>query len=155
MIESGVYFNTKVKEYIVAYDGPNLVTAIYHMENPMQFKFYYLTVPINYRFETKSIYFSAGLTFDYLIHKYPEYNENSISSLEKFGNDRLFYIGYNFNLGINKSISKKIDFFMETRVAVTVSTDKKGGGFIIDSGSIATSHINYGFALGSTYKFWK
>ncbi|MBL0339897.1 MAG: hypothetical protein IPP71_02675 [Bacteroidetes bacterium] len=153
--ESGLYLNTKVKEFTFAYDGPDLFISLYRMENPVNYNFYYLTLPVNYRLETKLFYLSAGLTFDYLIHIYPESSEIITDSLENFGNDRLFYLGYNLNLGINKTISKKFDIFMESRVAVTISTDKKDGGFIMDGGNIATSHINYGFAVGSTYKFGK
>ncbi len=150
-LESGIYFNTKARQYGVQftnnYPPPDIgyfTLTVYH---------HYLSIPINYRLDTKTIYFAAGIFGDVpLYHNSRQYKEY-VDSIANYGTDRNFYLGWNINFGMEKTISYKLDMFVEARIAVTVSSFKKeDGGFFMTSGNIGSSNVNYGFAVGMNYK---
>jgi hypothetical protein len=149
--ESGIYLNTKAREYSIAFYDPLAVFPYYSIYT-YDVYYYYLSIPVNFRVETRSIYFSIGAFADYLITRTTDV-EQSISSDKYYGTDRKFLIGYNLNLGIEKAVTYRMNIFAEARSAVTVSSAKiNDGGFILNAGNLGNSNINYGFALGVNYK---
>jgi hypothetical protein len=150
-IESGIYFITKTRQYTVRftnnYPPPDIgyfILPVYH---------HYLSIPINYRLDTKTIYFSAGIFGDVPLYHNSRHFKEYVDSIENYGTDRNFYLGWNINLGMEKTISNKLDMFVEARMAVTVSPFKKEeGSFLFNSGGIPPANTNYGFAVGINYK---
>jgi hypothetical protein len=152
--ESGIYFNTKAREYYARFLNENY--AGYYYTASYDVYYHYLSIPVNFRLDTKSIYFSVGVFFDYLLnHTNDERTNYFISRDENYGVDRKFLFGYNLNLGVEKSVSDNISVFMEARIAATVSSAKTDGGFVLDNGTdgnLGHSNINYGFGIGINYK---
>jgi len=152
--ESGIYFTTKAKQYEArftdSFQNPN---PPHYLTFPLTVYHHYLTIPINYRLDTRSIYFSAGLFGDInLYHDARDYKAY-VDSIQDYGTDRRFYLGWNVNLGMEKSVSYRMNIFVEARVAVTVSSLKQeDGGFFMTHGSIGSSNVNYGLGVGVNYK---
>jgi len=151
--ESGLYFTTKIKQYSARYTNTHKPTPPYYNNFTMTVYHHYLTIPINYRLDTKSVYFAAGLFGDINLYHNARTYEEYVDSIQHYGTDRKFLIGWNVNLGLEKSISYRMDIFVEARFAVTVSSLKKeDGGFFMTSGNIGSSNVNYGFGVGANYK---
>lgn len=152
--ESGIYFTNKVKVYNARFTNTYNPTPPYYFYFPLTVYHHYLSIPINYRLDTKTIYFAAGIFGDVpLYHNAREYKEY-VDSIVNYGTDRKFSFGWNINLGMEKPISYQFDIFIEARIAVTVSSFKKeDGGFFMTSGNIGPSNVNYGFAVGVNYKW--
>jgi hypothetical protein len=102
--------------------------------------------------ETKTIYFSAGIFADYLIHHNTRDLKEYADSAYNYGTDRKFSVGYNFNIGLEKSFTKQLSIFVEARLAVTVSSAKADGGFFLDAGNLGALNTNSGFGIGINYK---
>lgn len=151
--ESGIYFTTKVKQYSARYTNTYNPTPPYYYNFPLTVYHHYLTIPINYRLDTKSIYFAAGLFGDINLYHNARTNEEYVDSIQHYSTGRNFYLGWNVNLGMEKSISYRMDIYVEARLAVTVSSLKKeDGGFFMTTGNIGSSNVNYGFGVGANYK---
>lgn len=95
----------------------------------------YLSIPINYRFDTKVFYISGGLYFDYLTGKNVRFT--NIPLMENY---RKFNVGYNIATGVEKIIDEELSLIVEGRLFSNLFANK-GGGF-----------VNLGFALGVNYK---
>ena len=126
-IESGIYLNSKA---VALYQNNILYRAITRN----------ISIPINYRFDTKIVYIAAGPFIDYLVRE-------DFSHWE-YKNDysRKFNVGFNLNLGIEKSISKLFTLMVEGRYSTPLSSARTGRGFF------GSSYVNYGFAVGVNYK---
>ena len=105
--------------------------------------FRFISFPINYRLDTKFIYFATGFYLDYLVNISSEYNlyRDALG-----GEDRKFQFGVNTIAGIEKQALKKINIFMEARLFTNLTNSKEyqplwGGGF-----------GNYGLGVGANYK---
>jgi hypothetical protein len=140
-IESGMYYTTKAKiynSYYFFYPGNVVYTQ-------------YLTLPVNYRCDTKVLYVEGGVFFDYLVHRFSRY---SISSIYDYGVDRKLNMGYDIAIGMEKQISRTVNFYFEGKLFDTVSSPKKDGGGLVTS-NVKTTYRNYGVAFGVNYKFLK
>ena len=135
--ETGVYYTTKAKDYdSYNYDRRAVFTQ-------------YICVPVNYRYESKVIYISGGIFFDYLVNRFSRY---PISSIPGYGVDRKFMVGFDVEIGVEKQISRTMNFYVEGKLFDTVSSPKKGGGGLIVN-NFRTTYRNYGFSIGVNYKF--
>ena len=147
-LESGIYYSSKAKAYQSYYYRPYNYLNVLIIYN-------YLSLPINFRYDTKVLYVAGGVFFDYLVNKSNDY---LIKSIKDYGIDRKFNIGYNVSLGVEKQISSKINFFVEGVLFKTLSWPKVAEGrFFIDS-NLKTTFNNYGVTVGLNYKFlnsWK
>jgi hypothetical protein len=152
--ESGLYFITKVKLYEAQYTNQHPPFLPEYLDFTLPIYHHYLNIPVNFRVDTKTIYFAAGIFGDIpLYYNARGYYKEYADSLVNYGTDRNFYLGWNMNLGMEKTISKKLDMFIEARLAVTVSSFKKeDGGFFMTTGNIGSSNVNYGFSVGANYK---
>lgn len=148
--ESGIYYNTKAREYIAEIFCLTCNDPTYHYFFYNVY-YHYLTIPVNYRFDTKSIYFSFGIFADYLLTRTTD-DEYLLNVDKYYVADRKFFLGYNLNLGIEKSISYHLNIFAETRLAVTVSSAETNGGFLTETGNLGVSNVSYGFGMGINYK---
>ena len=143
-LESGIYYSSKAKPYHQQY--------YYYPNNYLNviIIYSYLSLPINFRYDTKVVYVSGGVFFDYLVNKSNDY---LINSIRDYGIDRKFNIGYNLTLGVEKQISSKINFFVEGVLNKTLSWAKvTEGHYLIDS-NFKTTFNNYGVTVGLNYKF--
>ena len=96
-IESGVYYYTRSfyisDQYVYA-------ESIYRN----------IHLPINYRLDTRIIYFALGFYVDYLlVTEIIEPWKNN----ELLKNDKNLIFGYNVNIGLEKAISPQFSFFVE------------------------------------------
>jgi len=123
-IESGIYLTSKA-----------VASYAYHE------LFQNISIPINYRFDTKIIYIAAGPFIDYLV------NENFSHGGQHDDNSRKFNVGGNVNLGVEKSINKSLSLMIEARYAITLSSSSTGR-----RGFFGPSYTNYGFAVGVNYR---
>lgn len=142
-IETGIYYTTKAKEYSAFHYFP-------YGYSRLIINSYYLSVPINYRYDTKVIYVAGGLFCDYLIDHSDQYLINSIYD---YGVDRKFNVGYNFAIGVEKQINRTINFYVEGLLFHTVSWPKISDSHSLIEGNLKTTYRNYGVAVGVNYKF--
>ncbi|HNR19916.1 MAG TPA: hypothetical protein PKN75_10750 [Bacteroidia bacterium] len=102
-----------------------------------------ISVPFNYRFDTKVVYFAGGIYFDYLIKKEYQYEATPKSEMQ----DRKFNLGYTLAMGIEKQITKELNLLIEVHTInnLTYSYTNRGDLF-------SPSYSNNGFSLGINYK---
>ncbi len=130
-IETGIYMISKAVSYYrnTTY-GIVLDRALFRN----------ISVPLNYRFDTKIFYVSAGPFIDYLVSEDYSHSENRNDYSRKLN------LGVNINLGIEKSINKQLSIIVEGRYATTLTSSITGRGFY------GPSYVNYGLAIGLNYK---
>ena len=135
---SGIYSHNLKQEYFVR------DTNYYYSGYTNDVKYQNIQIPLNYRLDTRIIYFSVGFYVNYLY----AVNENNISSYKslEFSQDRKWNYGYNLILGIEKQFTKNFSIFVEGGLNNDLSSLKKewGGHFSI-----------YGLGLGINYKIVK
>jgi hypothetical protein len=154
--ESGLYFNTKVKQHSVEYkvEDPNSYPP--YRDFLQEFYYHYLHVPFNFRLDCRSIYISSGIFGDYLLYRSKwEYEDRFRDSIDFKGEDRKFGFGININTGLETPISQNISLFVEARYAVTITSAKTGKGLTTDNIHSTFSNSNYGFAIGINYGYTK
>ncbi len=142
-IESGIFSSSKAKAYKPYYYYPYNYSNVIIICN-------YLSVPINYRYDTKIFYVTGGVFLDYLVSKSSDY---LINSIKDYGVDRKFNIGYNVVLGVEKQISSKINFFVEGVLSQTLSWPKEAEDHFIIDNNFKTTYRNHGITVGVNYKF--
>ena len=140
-IESGIYYTTKAREYRAFYYPYGYSNLIIYTD--------YLSIPINYRYDTKVIYVTGGIFVDYLVGHTSEYNINSIYD---YGIDRKLNVGYNIAVGVEKQITRQMNFFAEGILFHTVSWPKVSAGHKLVESNFKTTYRNYGVAVGLNYK---
>ncbi len=140
-IESGIYYTTKAKNYSPSY---------FFSYSRMVVRYHYLSIPVNYRYDTKVIYLAGGVFFDYLLNCSSSY---SFDDIYNYGIDRKFNIGYNVAIGMEKQISRTINFYVEGLLLHTVSWPKVEKGHGLIERNLKTTFRNYGVGLGVNYKF--
>jgi hypothetical protein len=151
--ESGLYFTTKAVQYNAIATNMFYPIQPYYADFPLMLYHHYLTIPLNYRLDTKTVYFLAGLFTDINLYHNGRHYKAYVDSIENYGTDRNLYLGWNINLGMEKAISYRFNIFIEAKMAVTVSSLKKeDGGFLMTKGNIGYSNMNYGFGVGGNYK---
>ncbi|MBI4945719.1 MAG: outer membrane beta-barrel protein [Bacteroidetes bacterium] len=139
-LESGVYYYNKVYENRF-YSNSHPVTLY------LPFYYHYLNLPLSLRYDTKLFYFTAGGYVDYLTSTTldPENKEYKDSIIDN-GPNRKINLGIAFSVGLEKQISKQINFFVEGHLLQNFSSTKLG------IHNILPSMENYGFAIGINYK---
>ncbi len=127
-LESGVYMMTKGAKFIDRY----ISTVVFRN----------LTIPINYRYDTKVFYVAGGLYADYLIGR-----QNSREEMSSMYLDRELNFGFNLILGIEKSISKHLTLLIEGHRFNNLTSYESGGPQWLEFGL-----ANTGFSIGLNYK---
>ena len=128
-IESGLYLfptaypYTKIYKIIDNFGNTTTKSFVFNVE------YYYLAIPLNCRFDTRSIYVSGGLFFNNLFFRYGEYL-NYTDSIDNYQTDRKFNWGLNLTFGLEKHISNRVNIFVEGKYVYTVSSFKTDGNFI-------------------------
>ncbi len=128
-IETGVYWLTKAAG---AYEQGGV-------------KYDNVSIPFLFRLDTRLIYISGGLSFDYLIAKRWR-NESYLNAYKS--KDRKFNVGLNLGLGMEKSFGNNFSLFVEGRLANNILSSRK-----IEHENFGESFTNFGVALGVNYKF--
>jgi hypothetical protein len=132
-IESGIYLITK------GYAGDR-----YYNENNT---YLFLSMPINFRYDTKIVYLAFGPYIDYFLKATNDYDPYYQGYFDDYRN---WNLGVNINLGIEKYISKRIGVFTEFRSFINITPSRNNA-----SSSFHWSYQNYGVALGLNYKILK
>ena len=153
-IESGLYVITKAIEYSYTMEVyriyPN-VTYFTYVHYPIPIRFHYLSIPINYRYDTKLVYFTAGIKIDYLAFRNITNNANYLdSTYYDSSRERKLNWGLNFSLGMEKSFNRQLSLFAESRLAGTMSSSYLDRGDLL-----STSFLNIGYSIGVNYKFFR
>ena len=105
-----------------------------------------ISLPLNYRFDYRFLYSSAGIFFDYLLSSQ---NYNIESFPDNTSSLREFNWGVNINLGAELNIIKQYNVFFELRALTNLTSSfvpNRGDSYGINS---------YGVALGVNYSFTK
>ncbi len=124
-LESGVYMMTKAVDRQLS-----------------RILFRNLTIPINYRYDTKVFYVAGGLYADYLIGR-----QNAREELSSLYNDRKFNVGFNFISGVEKSINKHLTLLIEGHYFINLTSYRSAGPEGLEFGI-----RNIGFSIGLNYK---
>lgn len=103
-----------------------------------------ISVPLNYRLDTRIVYISGGIYVDYLVSKHSRYP----TFLRNVGQDRKIKFGLNLCLGIEKEINKQLSLLVEARTFNDLTSSKTDKGEFF-----SPSYSNNGFAVGVNYKF--
>ena len=152
-IETGLYINTRGVNYEGSYENTLYPPPPFMFISPVTYRYHYLSVPINYRIDTKVIYMSTGIIIDQLL-LHSKNRDVETGDIIGYGEDRKLLIGYNFNLGLEKPVTNEISVFVEGRFAATISSLKTDGGLILTSEVFDPSGYNWGFGIGFNY-IWK
>lgn len=127
-LESGLYMMTKAV-------GKNYERIVFRN----------ISVPINYRFDTKVFYVAGGPFVDYLISR-----ENPTEYAETLYTDRDLNFGFNLTLGIEKSMGKHYNLLVEFHHINNLTSYRTTNGEFLSQ-----SFINNGFSIGVNYKLLK
>ncbi len=144
-LESGIYFFNKMID--AKYKDPVSSNSVI---NEINYK--NIHIPVNYRLDTRIIYFSFGVYTDYL---FTIKADNLVDYKEQNLEDRKYNFGINGSIGIEKPISPKITFFVEGEFSSNLTSSKKEHSFFYFNDTRAFQFANYGFALGINYKLLK
>ncbi len=101
-----------------------------------------LTIPINYRYDTRVFYIAGGPFVDYLVGR-----KNSNEELSTTYNDRKLNLGFNLTVGIEKSISKQLNLLVEAHHFNNLTSYRT-----THRGYFSQSFVNNGFSIGLNYK---
>jgi len=135
-IETGAY------HYIRSFDSEYKDTnTSFQILNEIVYK--NIHIPINYRLDTRVVYFSLGVYVDYI---YSLTTDNFSEYIKKGYENNFFSMGYDISIGIEKNISSLFSFFVEAESSVDITS-------IHNKGEIKL--LNYGFAIGINYKILK
>lgn len=140
-IESGLYYDTRSID--LYYKDIN--SSVYFL-NEITYKS--LHIPLNYRLDTRIIYFSLGFYVDYLFNiKADNISEYNLSKHKEHNVGRgNFIIGYNGSIGLEKTISSQFCFFVEAVTSKDITPVRNKDDLQL---------VNYGFAIGVNYKILK
>jgi len=152
--ETGLYLLPTATRYSKNYIYTDPLGNIYNQHFDFDIEYYYLTIPINYRFETRLFYFSGGLFFNNLLFRYGEYLTYT-DSIEYYKTDRKINWGWILTVGLEKHVSDNINLFVEGKYVNTISSFKTDGNFILNNNSLEASFTNYGISIGFNYKIKK
>ena len=152
--ESGLYLLPTATRYSKSSIYTDPLGNIYNQHFDFDIEYYYLTIPINYRFDTKLFYFAGGLFINSLLFRYGEYLTYT-DSIEDYKTDRKFNWGWNLTIGLEKHISDNLNLFVEGKYVNTISSFKTDGNFILNNKSLEASFTNYGISVGLNYKIKK
>lgn len=135
-IETGVYHYTR------SFDSQYKdINSSYYILNEITYRS--IHIPINYRLDTRIIYFSLGFHTDYIYNleadNFSEYIKNGFEK-------KKITMGYNGSIGLEKNISPQFSFFVEAVSSVDITSIHNKGDFKL---------VNYGFAIGVNYKILK
>lgn len=140
-VESGLYYYTR--SFDSQYKDVTSSGYVLYVLNEITYRSLY--IPVNYRLDTRIIYFSLGFYVDYLFNikadNLSKYKEDNFD-------DRSFIVGYNGSIGLEKSISSQFSFFVETGSSVDITS-------IHNNNNNQFQFVNYGFAIGVNYKILK
>lgn len=150
-IETGLYLLPTAALYYKDYIYTDPFGNTFYQEFSFAIQYYYLTIPINYRIDTKAFYMAGGLFFNHLLFRRGDYL-NYADSIEDYKTDRKLNWGWNVALGLEKPVSNYINVFAEVKYVYTVSSFKTDGNFILNGKSLEASFTNYGISLGLNYK---
>jgi len=150
-IESGFYYLNRAAIYEYDYYPPGS-----HFYADQYFKITYgnLHLPLNYRLDTRIIYFRVGTYFDYLVRTSTDY-EFLLDSLKYYGNygtDRKFNMGLDMGIGFEKQFSKTLSLFAEAELSMNLTSPKMENGFWIFDDRSGGGFANVGCAFGINYK---
>ena len=148
-IESGLYYlNRAANYYWSIYVGPEEYLPQY-----LKITYGNLHIPINYRLDTKYIYFDVGVYFDYLLKTNVPFEELPGALPYTYGTDRKLNFGWNIGIGYEQSCSKTLSLFAEAEVNSNFSQAKVEDGYWgFKYGTYYPGFSNYGFAFGLNYK---
>lgn len=141
-LESGIYSYKRKMEY--PYINPS-INANWMRE----ITFTNIHVPLKYRLDTKTIYFTIGVYGEYLLLTKADFLEDYYQTSSK---DRKFNMGYIYSLGFEKPISTHFCLFIEGTVSANLSSMKADDDFLSYRSSRYEQIVNYGVALGINYK---
>jgi hypothetical protein len=149
-IETGLYWMNKGNQFLYL-DGSKERTAAFYYHN--------LSVPVCFRFDTRTIYFSLGGYADLLLYRSRGlFNNIFADSAATVFNDRKFKLGVMATIGIEKEISKTLTFFFEGRLLGDVATSRTEyydtrKEKILNKPFFGDGFTNAGGAIGINYKF--
>lgn len=148
-IESGLYYlNRAAKYYWRIYVGPED-----YLPQNLKITYGNLHIPLNYRLDTKYVYFNVGVYFDYLLKTSVPFNELPGALPYTYGTDRKLNFGWGMGIGYEKSVSKTLSLFVEAEFNSNLTPAKtEDDSFIFRNGSFNPGFSNYGFAFGVNYK---
>lgn len=145
-LESGLYYLSRASNLEYRYYGSFGYYGFPHIP----FWYRNIHLPVNYRLDTKIIYFAVGLYGDYLVRKSAREFDGFI---ESYGTDRKFNLGFNLNLGFEKPFSKTLCLFVEAGFSYNLTSFRKEDDFFIYNSDRAFGFTNYGVNFGINYKF--
>lgn len=143
-IETGVFYINKKEQYALDYYHSYNWPHYYIKKNLISF--HYLRVPINYRFDTKLLYISAGLCIDNLLSMT---NKSDTMDVKESFPDRKFKMGVNLKIGIEKDFAKQFSVFLEVRFSTDINKAYFRPGFLFVNGEPIQ---NFGFGIGINHK---
>ena len=115
-LETGVFYINKKEKYELDYYHTYNWSHYYLKESLISF--HYLRVPINYRFDSKLIYISAGLCIDNLLSMT---NKSDTLDVKASFPDRKFKLGANLKVGIEKDFAKHFSVFIDVRLSSDIN----------------------------------
>lgn len=124
--ETGLYLFPTAAMYTKNYVYIDPIGNVYNQHFIFDVQYYYLTIPINYRIDTRLFYFSGGLFFNNLLFRYGEFLTYT-DSIDNYQTDRKFNWSWNLSLGLEKHVSDHINLFVEAKYVYTVSSFKTEG----------------------------
>jgi hypothetical protein len=148
-LETGFYYYNKALEvsFIIQTYSGNI--GYYSMP----YYYHNLSVPASFRYNTRLFYFTTGVYFDYLLSSNPQHELNASNFINADsiiiykGSDRKLNFGISFAIGLEKSINKHLNIFVEARLLSNFTPPwlEYSSGSLIYIG-------NFGFAIGINYK---
>ncbi len=138
--ESGLYYTSKLLPFEF-YD----VNSNFPLLKETYWKYHFLEIPLNLRFDSKWFYLSSGFFVDIFLFKdYPK----TINLERPSFNDNKFNAGINHNVGFQKKIKKQFTFFFELRFSDSLFPAYN----YLNRDRFQVSFRNYGGSIGINYK---
>lgn len=146
-IETGLYLINKKEVYLT---NATYIYYGYHFEflEQNRLNLMFIRIPVNYRLETRIIYFSSGFCIDNLI-KITSASANSKIDIDEDSFGSRLKIGFNINIGIEKNLNNNLSFFIESRFSSDIPDSYFSPEIIYANGDPLQ---NFGFGIGFNYK---
>ena len=141
--ETGLYLINKKEEYPMNSPG-----FYYGSRENTLITFHNIRIPVNYRLDTRLIYFSAGFYIDNLV-SYSSTPKDTADLIDITSFGSRLKIGFNLNIGVEKDFNKHFSVFVEARFASDIPGSYIRPGFGYEYGDPIQ---NLGFGMGINYK---
>lgn len=160
-IEFGLGELTRAEEYDYFFSIPG--NYYYDMDHTFEVYYGNLHLPLAYRIDIRSFYFTVGIYIDYLLRTVTD-DPNAFDSLkvhQEYGINRKYGLGWSMGFGFERSISKTHSVFGELEFTHNLFPAKTQfpdyNTTITNIGNYPNGYpvgfYNYGFAFGINYKF--